>query len=233
MDIRHFYLEEGEGEPLLLLHGNGECIGYFEKQIGYFAQYFHVYALDTRGHGQTPRGIMPFTIKQFAKDLYGFMQEHKLERAHILGFSDGGNIAMQFAYDHPECVNRLILNGANLTPIGLRAYARIPIRIGYDLCRFFRPIFPAIRMLKKQEELLGLMVNEPDFPTADLKQITAPTLVIAGTNDMVEEFETREIYEGLPNAKLCILEGDHFISTKRAERFNRIVLRFLTEHSVL
>ena len=77
-----------------------------------------MYALDTRGHGKTPRGEKPFTIRQFAEDLLCFMDEHKIEKTHLLGFSDGRNIAMGFAMQYPERVDRLVLNGANLDPAG-------------------------------------------------------------------------------------------------------------------
>ena len=93
MDIEHYYIEKGRGEPLILLHGNGENCDYFKGQIDEFARYYHVYALDTRGHGNTPRGNAPFTIRQFADDLLGFMDSHGIDKAHLLGFSDGGNIA--------------------------------------------------------------------------------------------------------------------------------------------
>lgn len=74
LDITHFYLEQGSGEPLVLLHGNGEDSGTFSRNIPAFAEHFHVYALDTRGHGQTPRGSAPFTIRQFAEDLLAFLE---------------------------------------------------------------------------------------------------------------------------------------------------------------
>ena len=120
MDIKHHFIEKGEGAPLILLHGNGENCEYFVGQIDVFSQHFHVYALDTRGHGKTPRGEAPFTIRQFADDLLGFMDGHGLEKADILGFSDGGNIAMVFAMKYPERVDRLILEGANLDAKGVK-----------------------------------------------------------------------------------------------------------------
>lgn len=120
MDIRHFYIEKGQGEPLILLHGNGESCDYFSNQMDVFSQLYHVYALDTRGHGKTPRGEQPFTIKQFAEDLLGFMDAHHIDSAHLLGFSDGGNIAMRFAIGHPDRVNKLVLNGANLNAQGVK-----------------------------------------------------------------------------------------------------------------
>lgn len=117
MDIEHHYIEKGSGVPLILLHGNGEDSSYFRHQIDPFSRHFRVIAIDTRGHGLTPRGDAPFTIRQFASDLLSFMDAHSIEKANLLGFSDGGNIAMVFALAHPERVGRLILNGANLAVI--------------------------------------------------------------------------------------------------------------------
>lgn len=107
MDISLYYMKKGAGTPLLLLHGNGESGDYFVHQIDEFARYFTVYAVDTRDHGRSPRGEAPFTISQFADDLLGFMDEQGIERADILGFSDGGNTALTFALRHPERVGRL------------------------------------------------------------------------------------------------------------------------------
>ena len=113
MDIEHFYIEKGQGRPIIMLHGNTGKARYFKHQVDVFAQYYHVYALDTRGHGSTPRGDKPFTIRQFAEDLLGFMDNHSIDKATLMGFSDGGNIAMVFAINHPERVDRLILKIKN------------------------------------------------------------------------------------------------------------------------
>ena len=94
MDIELYYQQKGCGQPLILLHGNGENSDCFQAQIEEFSKYFHVYAIDTRGHGKTLRGTKPFTIRQFAKDLANFMDLHHIPQAHLLGFSDGGNIAI-------------------------------------------------------------------------------------------------------------------------------------------
>ena len=127
--INPHYIEQGKGFPLILLHGNGEDSSYFLHQMEPFAQHFRVIAIDTRGHGKTPRGEMPFTIRQFAKDLLAFMDQHAIEKAYILGFSDGGNIAMVFALAHPERVDKLILNGANLDASGVKRKIQIPIEM--------------------------------------------------------------------------------------------------------
>ena len=126
MDVDLHYREQGTGEPLILLHGNGEDGSYFERQMDAFASRFRVIALDTRGHGRSPRGEAPFTIRQFADDLLAFMDGQGIERAHLLGFSDGGNIALAFALAHPERVGKLVLNGANLDGGGVKPSVQVP-----------------------------------------------------------------------------------------------------------
>lgn len=226
MDIKHYFIEKGQGEPLILLHGNGENCGYFVGQIEVFAQYYHVYALDTRGHGKTPRGDASFTIRQFADDLRDFMDEHGIEKAHILGFSDGGNIAMIFAMKYPERVNRLILNGANLEANGIKRSVQIPIEIGYWFAKLFANKSPEAKL---HAETLGLMVNDPDVKPMELSKIQAKTLVIAGTRDMVKEDHTRLLASCIPDVQLVILDGNHFIANKCPEAFNRAVLAFLRD----
>ncbi len=224
MDIKHYYIEKGQGEPLILLHGNGENCGYFAGQMDAFAEQYHVYAIDTRGHGKTDRGNSPFTIRQFADDLLGFMDEQGIDKAHILGFSDGGNIAMVFAIRYPERVNRLILNGANLNASGVKRMTQIPIEIGYKIAL---KSADKSEQAKRNAEMLGLMVNDPNVEPDELSKITAPTLVIAGTRDMIKEAHTRLIAEKIPDSKLVFIKGNHFIASKNPEAFNKAVLDFL------
>ena len=224
MDIKHFYIEQGRGEPLILLHGNGEDGSYFAHQMEPFAAHFRVIAVDTRGHGRTPRGEAPFTIRQFAEDLLAFMDLHGIAKAHLLGFSDGGNIAMVFAMAHPERVGKLILDGANLDASGVKRSVQIPIEIGYRFAKFFAGKSPEAR---KNAEMLGLMVNDPNVSVDVLAGITCPSLVIAGTNDMIKESHTRLIASGIPGAELVFIRGNHFIAAKCPAEFNRAVLEFL------
>ena len=224
MDIEHFFIEKGQGEALILLHGNGENCDYFQGQIDEFARHYHVYAIDTRGHGKTPRGNAPFTIRQFADDLLGFMNAHQIMKAHLLGFSDGGNIAMVFALKYPDCVNRLILNGANLNAKGVKRSIQIPIEIGYRVARLFAG---RSESAKKHAELLGLMVNDPNVSPEDLGSIQAKTLVIAGTKDMIKDAHTRLIARSIPDARLVLIKGDHFIANKCPQAFNQAILEFL------
>lgn len=224
MDINHFYIEKGQGEPFILLHGNGENCGYFQGQMDVFSKRYHVYAIDTRGHGRTPRGDKPFTIRQFAEDLLGFMNDHRIEKAHLLGFSDGGNIAMVFAIRYPYRVDRLILDGANLDAAGVRRRTQIPIEIGYRIAKLFSGRSDAARL---NTEMLGLMVNDPNVKPEELRKIHARTLVIAGTKDMIRESHTRLIAESIPDSQLVFIKGDHFIANKEPGKFNRAVLDFM------
>ena len=136
-DIQLHYIEQGQGKPLILLHGNGENCDYFEHQIPCFAKDYRVLAIDTRGHGQSPRGEKPFTIVQFAEDLHDFMGEKAIGKAILLGFSDGGNIALTFALKYPERVVKMIVDGANLFPSGVKARYQWPIEVGYRIAKMF------------------------------------------------------------------------------------------------
>ncbi len=230
MDIRHHTLEAGEGMPLILLHGNGEDGSYFKRQIPCFSKNYHVIALDTRGHGQTPRGSAPFSLAQFAEDLKDFMDERGIEKAHILGFSDGGNIAILFALRYPGRVERLILNGANISPGGVKLAFQIPMLGEYLMASWAvrRSAGQDAEMVRKKA-LLGLMVHEPKIKPRELRGIPNRTLVIAGDNDVIRDSHTRLIYKYLPDARLEIIEGDHFIARRKAEEFNHIVETFLKE----
>ena len=223
-DISLCYTMQGAGPPLLLLHGNGEDGSYFVNQTDYFARRYTVYAIDTRGHGRSLRGRAPFTIDQMAEDLLDFMDEHDMAQARIIGFSDGGNIALRFALSNPERIRRLVLNGANLDPSGVKASVQIPIIIGYKIASLFAKHDPKA---KRKAEMLGLMVNHPHINPELLGNLFVPTLVIVGTKDMIKDEHTVMIANSLPNSRLEVIAGDHFIAAKNPDEFNRIVGEFL------
>lgn len=225
-DISLCYTKQGGGPPFLLLHGNGEDGSYFTHQMDYFSSRYTVYALDTRGHGHSPRGEAPFTIAQFAQDLSDFMNEHDILRAPILGFSDGANIALTFALAHPGRVSRLILNGANLDPSGVKARVQIPIILGYKLASLFAK---RSEKAKAHAEMLGLMVNEPHIDPKALQSLRTRTLVIVGTKDMIKDEHTLLIAHSLPRGRLEVIAGDHFIAAKNPHAFNEAVDQFLSE----
>ena len=277
--MKLYYRECGKGQPMILLHGNGEDSTYFENQIRFFSKKYRVIAIDTRGHGKSPRGTRPFTVEQFAKDLKGFLDEKRLRHIILLGFSDGGNVALTFSLRYPEYVDRLILNGANLNPLGVKAATQIPITVGYGFCLACKAASQFGRMLteiaavpsgrkkkrktvkrkdtpgqiagavplqrqpsperqscKKEQykgsleqktELLGLMVKGPWIEPEELKRLKMPVLVIAGTKDMIRNGHTRRIYYGIPDSRLRLIAGHHFIASEKSFEFNRAVAAIL------
>lgn len=226
MDAALYCQEKGKGRPLILLHGNGEDGSYFKNQLEYFSRSYRVIAADTRGHGKSPRGTAGFTIGQFAEDLKKLMDRLDIEKAAVLGFSDGANIAMRFALKYPGRLDALILNGGNLDARGIKPSVQLPIEIGYRIAKLFAG---KSEEAKRNMELLGLMVNEPNIRPEELRLIKVPALVIAGTRDMVKRGHTEMIAKSIPNAKLAIIKGDHFIANKEPERFNREIEGFLRE----
>lgn len=226
MDIKLNYIQKGKGFPLMLLHGNGEDLSYFEHQIEHFSKKYKVIAIDTRGHGKSPRGSKPFTIAQFAEDLCDFMTERSIDKAHILGFSDGGNIALTFALKYPAKIDKLILNGANLDPSGVKAHVQIPIIAGYRIASAFAQ---RSSKAKRNSEMLSLMVNEPDIKPEQLNKLKMPTLVMAGTRDMIKTEHTKLIAKNISDCRLTFIDGDHFIARKKFEEFNEAVDKFLKE----
>ena len=220
-NIKLHYTEHGSGEPLILLHGNGEDSSYFEHQTAFFQNRYRVIAVDTRGHGSSPRGTAPLTLNQFADDLRAFMDELDIASAHILGFSDGANVAMLFALANPTRVKSLVLNGGNLIPEGLTEQTRREIDEEYEQA-----------VAANDEgllELLRLMIDEPHIDPAQLAGLSMPALVVAGTDDMIEESHTRLIAESIPNAQLALIEGTHFVAFENPDAFNRVVSEFLSK----
>lgn len=221
-----YYTEKGFGTPLVLLHGNGENGEYFKNQIDYFAKKYRVIAVDTRGHGKSPRGNKPFRLETFADDLKSFLDENNLKRVNLLGFSDGGNIALIFTLKYPDYVNKLAVNGANLFPSGLKAGFLLPVKLLYGL--FY---FPARfnKKVKRRLELLALMAKEPDILPEQLNDIKCPVLVMVGTRDLIKEKHTRLIAGSVPNSRLCFLKGDHSIAKTNSLEYNKTVEKFLEE----
>lgn len=224
-----FYSEYFPADPqaptLILLHGNGEDHTYFVKQIPAFSPHFRLVLMDTRGQGQSTGGDGELNFSVFAADLLALMDHLQIAKAHLLGFSDGGNLALTFALAHPERVQSLILNGANLEPGGVKLSTQLPIVLGYGCCRLLSPFSHKAR---QNGTVLGLMVNHPHIPPQALAALTMPALVIVGERDMIRDRHSQLIARSLPNAQFVrIPGGDHFCAAKCPEVFNHAVLSFL------
>lgn len=228
MDTELYTYIAGDGFPLFMLHGNGESGEYFKGQIEYFSQFYKVIVPDTRGHGKSGRGREPLVFSTLADDLLYLFDKLGIEKAHLLGFSDGGNTAVTFALRHPERISKLILNGANLSFSGLTAGCRLSIAAQYMM---YSAISVVSQKFKSKKELFSLMVNEPRIPADSLKALDVRTLVIAGTHDMIKRSHTELIASSLPNSELLFMEGSHFIAYENSSAFNRVLHDFLLSPS--
>ena len=226
MDIQLHYMIAGQGFPLVMLHGNGEDHTYFKHQMAPFSERYQVIALDTRGHGQSPRGTAPFTLEQFAEDLKAFLDSREIRRCHLLGFSDGANIALLFALKYPDYVEKLVLNGADLSPSGVKLSTQAPIVLGWGLLQVIRRLD---KRAQPKWELLDLMTTQPHINPKALSALSMSTLVVAGKRDMIRDKHTRLIAKSIPGSQLVILPGDHFVARRNWQEFNPVVLDFLYE----
>lgn len=229
MDIELFCIDKGEDRglpPIIFLHGNGGNSSSFFYVFEHFSKFRRVIAVDSRGHGRSPRGSAPFTLKQFSQDLYGFMVSKGIEKADLIGYSDGGNVAMIFATEHPEMVSSMVLNGANMFPKGLlkkdllaikRAYSRVSFRLKFD---------PKSERLIHERELLGLMVNEPSLTPEELRKINVPVLVLVGSHDAIAPEHTKLICASFPSARLAVVEGGHNIVKTNSKPYIEAVEEF-------
>lgn len=123
-------------------------------------------------------------------------------------------------------MEKLVLCGANLNPWGVKLCYQLPIVLGYGIVSALAPFDPGARPKK---ELLGLMVTQPHIAPARLNALSMPTLVVAGTRDMIHEGHTRKIAASIPGAQLCLLPGSHFVAAENPAAFNAAVLDFLLD----
>lgn len=226
MDIKMHYIEKGTGLPLIMIHGNGESGEYFEKQFEYFADKYHCIAPDSRGHGATPRGTAPLTIRQMAQDLCDFMDEQGIDKADFIGFSDGGNIMLIMAMTHPKRINKMVVDGANLTLDGAAPEAIEFVMGEYNEALSKADSDPAAKL---QAEILDLMVHDPNIDAADLEKIDVPTLVMAGTEDLILKEHTELIASKIKGSELKFIDGDHFCAAGNPTDFNAAVDAFLSK----
>jgi len=223
-DAELYYETYGEGEPLILLHGNGGSIKEFYKQIPELSKEFKVIAIDTRAQGNSKdftKGNLNYKI--FADDLKNVMDHLNISKANILGWSDGGNTGLEFALKYPQNLNKLIIIGANAFPEG----------VDEDLLKNFKSKVHIMQLANQPENetekrLLNLMLNEPHINKKSLNKIQNSTLVVAGENDVIRKAHTEMIAKEILNAKLKIYpKASHYLPFEIAEDLNKDVIDFL------
>lgn len=225
-DARIAYYDAGRGKPLILLHGNGEDSSYWKAQIPEFIRFFRVIAVDSRGHGASEAGTRGLSFELMAQDLKTLLDMLGIKKAYVLGFSDGGNLAIKFALMFPAYVDKLILNGANVEMFaGMKPYFQMPVCAAYGALRVLGRFS---QRAARKRDVFGLMVYPYGVVMDDLKNLTMPTMIIVGEHDIVRDSQTKEMDAHIPHCRVEIFrDGDHFVAAKQPSRFNRTVVEFL------
>jgi pimeloyl-ACP methyl ester carboxylesterase len=238
----------GQGTPVLFLHGG---LMFFDnayaKQRDYFAAHHRVIGIDQRGHGHSPDGPWQLSYQLMADDTAAVIQKLKLGPVDVVGHSDGADIALLLARDHPELVRRVVISGANLrgwSPEVWETRKQLPPAqieekvktLAASLPPFFKTDYGAVSpdgpdhwltMVTKCFWLWGqTVVIDPN----DLKKIRAPVLVVAGDHDFTSIEETTEIFRGLPHGQLFLVPGTgHGTFSSRPELVNLAISEFLDQ----
>ena len=227
--VKIYYETYGEGEPLLLLHGNNESISSFRYQIDYFRKKYKVIAVDSRGQGKSSINKKQINFQLMATDMYELLNHLELDSVNLLGWSDGGNTGLIMAMKYPEKVKSLTTIGANLYP-NKNAVQKKFLR-EYKWSLRYAKILAVFNQSKwRNKVVVGKMVlKEPNIIPMDLNKITVPVLVLAGEKDVINEGHTKLIANNIKKSKLIILKGlTHYAPQDDPNYFNKEVDEFVT-----
>jgi len=220
----------GSSEPILVLHGgisdSDMILRPLEPALG--ARY-RILAFDRRGHGRTGDTDAAFHYDDMATETIAAIEKLIGGPAHLLGWSDGGDVALLVALRRPELVRSLVLIGANYhfdgnIPMGLGGSAPKSLQDRYaerspDGREHFAVVF---------EKSRAMWAVEPTLTTDDLRKISAPVLVMAGDDDLMTLGHTASLYESLPSGQLAIIPGtSHAVALEKPELVSRLIEDFL------
>lgn len=193
--IKIFYERRGHGQPLIMLHGNGESHEIFNALTARLESRFTLFLPDSRGHGRSERAPLDYTL--MAEDVYLFIDKLGIQDPIVLGFSDGGITALILAALYPRCLSGLIAAGANLSPAAFKRHIRAAMKIQYFFCK---------------KEDLRLMLTQPEISKETLKNISVPSLILTGEKDVFPLQHAESISNSIDNSKLIILKGQNHYS---------------------
>lgn len=234
-----YYETEGEGEPVLLLHGGLGTIDDFASQIPDLSRYYHVVAFERPGHGHTADTGGQFSYSAMAEQTVAFIEALGLSATNLVGWSDGAIVALLVAISRQDLVKGLVAISGNFNVSGLTA--RASRWIESTTAESFMKSAPE-RVKRYQEaspdgpnhfsvaweKTKRLWLSEPDIQHEELGRIRAPTLVMAGDRDMVSIEHTVELAKSVKGACLCIVPGaTHFLTSEKPEIVNSVILDFL------
>lgn len=207
-----YYEVMGQGEPLVMIHGNGEDSSIFVKAAQLLKHKYKVYLIDSVNHGKSIH-VDVYSYEDMAARLLGLLDALKLHWFHYFGFSDGGIIGLMLAKEYPERFKSLMIAGANLFTSGI---------ISSELNKY-REIYQ-----KTLDPLLGLMLGQTPIDPLELNKITCPTLVLCGEFDVIKLNHTKLIHASLPESTLQIVANhNHTSYVVDNELVATIILSFL------
>lgn len=249
-DLEVHYLEAGRGTPLLLLHGGTATADSWGEAMPRLAERYHVFALDTRGHGKTNNPAQQMSYAQFADDVAGFIAALRLRKPSIIGYSDGGQTALEFGLRHPGKAGALVLGGTlsratkdyidSLHGWGFPA----PGKVNFErLAAEYGAYFDQIKITHMHHygpdywkaflsQISALWLTLPDYSERQLASISTPTLVIMGDRDHLGgPPEADRLYRHLGAGELSIIPNAGHEAVELAI-FWDVVLDFLARHEV-
>ncbi len=202
-----------DGKPVVLVHGNGGSHKSLLTQAKQLAKWgYRVYSLDSRGQGaNAPVDELHYT--DMTEDTYQFIQKLGLEKPYLYGWSDGGIIGLMLEAYYPGTLGKLAVSGANLYP-----------DCGDEFESFKEWI------LANQSPVTMMMLSEPNIDPKDLSAIKCPTLVTAGSKDVISVEHTELIANSIPGSQLVIVKGaSHSSYIKRSPKMGKMLKEFFAE----
>jgi pimeloyl-ACP methyl ester carboxylesterase len=222
----------GKGTTLVLLHGGMSSSASLLKSVGpSLATRYRIAAFDRRGHGRSADTDAPFSYDAMADETIAFL-EYLKRRVHLVGHSDGGNIALLVAMRRPDLVRRVVVIGANyhfkgLLPVPVfdtasEEFAQWAQRYGEH-----SPDGPE-HALVVEEKTRIMTFSQPTLKVKNLATISVPVLVMAGDDDVATLTHTCSMYEAIPQGQLAIVPGtSHMLLKERTKESVRIIDHFL------
>ncbi len=231
-NARIWYASYGAGKPVILLHGglgNSRNWGYQVPAL--VANHYRAVAIDSRGHGRSTRDARPYSYELMAEDVRAVMDSLRLERAALVGWSDGACTALILSSLEPSRIQGVLYFGCNMDPSGTKEFQFTPV-IGRCLNRHkkdYAELSATPDGFDEFAEAVGLMERtQHNWTASDLARLNVPVTVVQSEHD---EFIKREHAEYLartiPGARLVNLAGvSHFAPLQRPDRFNAVLLEF-------
>jgi len=215
--LKMYYEIHGQGEPLVLLHGGGSTITTsFGRVLPLFAKTRRVIAIEEQAHGHTADIGRPLTFEQSADDVAALLGQLKVTKADFMGFSNGGNIAMQVAIRHPDLVRKLVVASSMTRRDAMNPEFWIMMRkakldqMPEGLREAYLKVAPDPNGLQAMHDKCAeRMVKFRDWSVKTVRSIQAPTLVLIGDADIVRPEHAVHMMRLIPQSRLAIVPGDH------------------------